>query len=225
MRKHLLTVALSLSMLLPLYSNAAPATTSRDLTPAQVLAILKQGNANFVAHKLTKRDYQAEMQQTANAQNPDALILNCMDSRAIPAFVFDQGVGGIFVISVAGNVVNNDILGSMEYATKAVGTELIVVMGHTDCGAIKGVCNDVQLGHLTGLLEQIKPALDAAKKDMPNGVCTNPAYINDIAKQNVLLSIAQIKAGSPVIASLVKQGKVEIVGAMYDVATGKVTFL
>ena len=147
-----------------------------------------------------------------------------MDSRSIPEIAFDQGIGHIFTIRVAGNVINKDILGSMEYATKVVGTKLIVVLGHTSCGAVAAACEHVEMGNITGLLQQIQPAVKATTGGAGNSNCKSMDLINAIAKANVMNMVKQIPQQSPIIAELMKKGQVKVVGGIYDVGTGKVTF-
>lgn len=195
------------------------------LTPAQVLVDLKKGNQRFVTNQLLHRNYQEEMHKNAGAQYPEAVVLSCMDSRNIPELSFDQGIGDIFALRIAGNILNDDTLGSMEYATAISHAALIVVMGHTSCGAMEAVCKNIKLGHLSALVKKIQPALIDAKRDMPNAACSDPAFINDIARHNVLHVMKQIPAKSPIIANLISTGKVAIVGAIFDIRTGKVIFI
>ena len=193
-------------------------------TPQQVLERLKSGNERFVAGKMKNRNLLAQANKTAGAQFPLAVVLSCMDSRTPPELIFDQGIGAIFATRIAGNIQNDDIVGSMEYATKVAGVKLIVVLGHTNCGAINGACKQVKLGHLTGLLQKIQPAVEQAVKEKKSHDCADAAFINQIAKDNVLRVIKQIQTHSAVISDLIKQGKVGIIGGIQDLATGKVTF-
>ena len=190
------------------------------MTPSEALARLKAGNARFVANATARRDWSAKVAATAAGQFPFAAVLACLDSRAPIEIVFDQGIGDVFGVRVAGNVVNDDELGSLEYAVK-VGTKLIVVLGHTGCGAVKGALDDVKLGNLTGLLSKIRPAVAAAGC----GTSKDEACVTKVAEQNVRQSMKEIHERSPVLAKYLDEGKVELVGGMYDVATGKVTFL
>src|SRR5262249_515173 len=190
------------------------------MTPAAALERLKEGNRRFVANATKKRDWSAKVVATASGQFPFAAVLGCMDSRAPVEIVFDQGIGDIFGIRVAGNIVNDDELGSLEYAVK-VGTKLIVVLGHTSCGAVKGAIDGVQLGHLTGLLSRIHPAMAAAGCDNSK----DAACVTNVAARNVRQSVHEIRAESPFLAKYLDDGTVQLVGALYDVATGKVTFL
>jgi carbonic anhydrase len=190
------------------------------MTPSEALARLKAGNARFVANTPTQRDWRAEVAATAAGQYPFAAVLACMDSRAPIEAVFDQGLGDVFGIRVAGNVVNDDELGSLEYAVK-VGAKLILVLGHTNCGAVKGAIGRVELGNLTGLLTKIRPAVDAAHCSAAD----DAACVTKVAEENVRHSMAEIRARSPYLAKALDEKQVALAGAIYDVATGKVTFL
>jgi carbonic anhydrase len=190
------------------------------MTPSEALARLRAGNARFVANASTRRDWPAEVAATASGQFPFAAVLGCMDSRAPIDVVFDQGMGDVFGVRVAGNVVNQDELGSLEYAVK-VGAKAIVVLGHTECGAVKGAIDRAELGNLTGLLAKIRPAVDeAACSDAHDAAC-----VTRVAERNVVHSMHEIRARSPYLAQALDAGKVVLAGALYDVATGKVTFL
>jgi carbonic anhydrase len=190
------------------------------MTPSQAFERLKAGNTRFISNATKRRDWSANVVATASGQFPFAAVLACMDSRAPIEIIFDQGIGDVFGVRVAGNVVNDDELGSLEYAVK-VGTKLIVVLGHTNCGAVKGAIDHVQLGNLTGLLAKIRPAVEAA--GCSNG--KDEACVAKVAEKNVLQSMKDIRERSPYLAKSLEEGKVELVGAMYDVATGRVTFL
>lgn len=191
----------------------------------QVLQNLKQGNQRFVSGQPKERDYEKQILSTKKAQYPEAVVLSCMDSRNIPELAFDQGIGKIFAIRVAGNVINQDILGSMEYGTKVVGAKLIIVMGHTNCGAMKAACKGIKLGNLTSLLQQLQPSVQTAEATLQSSDCTDATLVDAIAKRNVINMVQQIPQKSSIIAELVQQGKVKIIGAMYDVSTGKITFI
>jgi carbonic anhydrase len=208
----------------PTYSTVMSAERQAAKTPAEVLQRLKEGNQRFIEGKLKNRDLMAQANATAVNQHPVAVILNCMDARTPPEIVFDQGIGDVFTLRIAGNIQNDDILGSMEFGTKVVGAKLIAVIGHTNCGAIRGACNQVKLGHLSGVLQKIEPALKQAEKEKATHDCSNAALIDEIAKDNVLLVMKQIQANSPVLAKLIQDGEVGIVGGIQDLATGKVTF-
>ena len=187
-------------------------------TPAEALEEMKAGNKRFLAGKLKNTNYKKQIEETKNDQHPHTLILSCLDSRIPPEIIFDQGIGNIFVARVAGNIEDQNILGSMEFATKVKGTKLIIVMGHNKCGAVKGAIDNAELGNLTQLVDQIKPAIEGDKSNIED-------MMDKTAKHNVEMTIADILKLSPVIAELVKENKVEIVGAYYDITTGRVTFL
>ena len=194
-------------------------------TPAQALAALQKGNDHFVAELRKNQSFIEQMKYSQTNQTPFAVILSCMDSRTSPEIVFDQGIGDLFSQRVAGNVLNQNILGGMEYATKVVGAELIVVMAHENCGALKAACEKVQLGNLTPLLQSLQPVVAQTAKTFAGGKqCDNPAFINSVAKQNVLDIMQAIPEQSPIIANLVKHHHVMIVGAMLNLSTGKVEF-
>jgi carbonic anhydrase len=193
------------------------------MTPVQIIEELKRGNERFRAGKMAPRDYLAEMQASSKGQYPAAVILGCVDSRVPAEIVFDAGIGDTFNARVAGNVVNDDLLGSMEFACAASGSKLVVVLGHTACGAIKGAIDDVVLGNLTGLLARIKPAITATKFEGEKS-SKNAAYVDAVARTNVVLVLGEIRRRSPALEDLEKAGKIKIAGAMYDLANGKVEF-
>lgn len=195
------------------------------ITPRQALAELKEGNARFVAGKLRDRYLPEEVRATAPHQYPFAAILSCIDSRVPVELVFDQGIGDVFSARVAGNVLNDDIVGSLEFACKASGAKLIVVLGHSNCGAIKGAIDDVQLGKLTGLLEKIKPAEDRVAQSVQPRTSKNKEFVDLVAEQNVRLVMQQIRDRSAVLRDLLDAGKIGIAGGMYDLRTGEVHFL
>ena len=197
---------------------------SQNITPAEALQRLKEGNFRFINNISNRPDYLGQVEETKDAQAPFAAILSCMDSRTSAELIFDQGLGDIFSIRIAGNVVTNSILGSLEYATAAASAKLIVVLGHTGCGAIKGACDDVQLGHLTGLLARIRPAVELERSVKESRDSSNPAFVQKVCEINVRHSVAQILEQSPVILKLVAEGKLMIAGAIYDVATGLARF-
>jgi carbonic anhydrase len=163
--------------------------------------------------------------QTGTGQFPFAAVLGCIDSRVPAEYVFDQGIGDIFNARVAGNFVNIDILGSLEFACKAAGSKAIVVLGHSSCGAVKGACDHVELGNLTHMLANIQPAMDAVTGDYEDKSSKNAAYVQDVADRNVALTVAKIKSDSSVLNELYENGEIDIVGAMYDVHTGVVSFI
>ncbi len=199
--------------------------SQQALTPAEVLQVLKDGNANFVNNLESNRNFLEQVNDTSDGQFPIAIILSCMDSRTSTELVFDQGLGDIFSTRVAGNVVNNDILGSMEYACQVAGSKLIVVLGHTHCGAIKGACAQVKLDHLTGLLDKIQPAVNCiCSKNNVTEIGCRDDLIQEVADKNVQIMVEQIKQRSQVLNDLLQARKIGIVGGMYDIETGKVKF-
>jgi carbonic anhydrase len=194
------------------------------VTPQLIIERFKEGNARFAAGKSTHRDYPRQVKATAAGQYPLASVVSCIDSRAPAEIVFDQGIGDLFNARVAGNVVNDDILGSLEFASRVAGAKLIVVLGHTSCGAIKGACDDVKLGNLTGLLDKIKPAMSKVPNDGKERTSKNYSFVEKVAEENVRLTVEAIRAKSPVLREMADKGEIRIVGAMYDVATGKVAW-
>ncbi len=195
-----------------------------SMTPADALHLLKEGNFRFFNNLSYNRDHLVRVNETKDAQFPFAAILSCMDSRAPAEMIFDQGLGDIFSIRIAGNIISPGILGSLEYATAVAGSKLIVVMGHTNCGAIKGACDDVQLGNLTSLLAHIRPAVELEHTITEERNSKNTDFVQKVTALNVRHSVESILAESKVIRDLVTAGKVSIVAAIYDVATGKVRF-
>jgi carbonic anhydrase len=194
------------------------------VTPAQILSRFKAGNTRFVSGKPRHQNYLKEMKATAADQFPLASVVSCIDSRAPAEIVFDQGIGDLFNARVAGNIVNEDILGSLEFAHKVMGAKLLVVMGHTSCGAIKGACDDAQLGNLTGLIGKIKPAVNLVSADIKDRTSKNYAFVEMVAESNVHLTVEAIREKSPILREMEQKGEILIVGAMYDVKTGKVKF-
>lgn len=198
--------------------------TQMSLTPDKALDILKEGNDRFVNNLKANRNLLQQVNETSAGQFPFATILSCIDSRTSAELIFDQGLGDVFSIRVAGNILNEDILGSMEFATKLAGTKIIVVLGHTKCGAIAGACNHVELGNLTTLLNKIQPAIDHETTTKENRNGSNAEFVKNVTALNVTLTIDRIRKESPVVTELEKEGKIKIIGAMYEVETGKVTF-
>jgi carbonic anhydrase len=196
------------------------------MTPQKSLDYLKEGNIRFQNNLKANRNLLEQVNDTSEGQFPFATILSCIDSRVSAELVFDQGLGDIFSVRIAGNFVNTDILGSMEFACKLAGTKLIVVLGHTACGAVKGACDDAKLGNLTSMLSKIKPAVEAVAepKDASLRNSSNPEFVDNVASKNVLLAIDNIMKDSPVLAEMANNGDIKIVGAMYDINTGAVDF-
>ncbi len=200
--------------------------TQAKISPQLAVELLKAGNRRFVNQTPVQRDLQAQVKDTTKGQYPFASILSCIDSRIPAEIVFDQGVGDLFSARIAGNFSNEDILGSLEFACKLAGSKLIVVMGHTSCGAVKGACDNAKLGNLTQMLDKIQPAVKSVKtKTGEKRNSKNLKFVNRVAKKNVKLTIKDIKENSPVLNEMCEKGEIDIVGAMYSVETGKVSFL
>ena len=196
------------------------------ISPKDALNLLKEGNKRFLDNKPMQREFAQQVNMTASGQFPFAAVVSCIDSRIPTEIVFDQGIGDIFNARIAGNFVNEDILGSLEFACKLAGSKLIVIMGHTACGAVKGACDHAELGNLTGMLDKIKPALNEVKT--AEGVDRSSAnidFVNDVAVANVKLTIDKLKKDSPVLNEMIQNGDIDVVGAMYDVKSGEVKFL
>jgi len=194
-----------------------------SLTPEKALQNLKEGNQRFRNHEHITRDFMQEVQDTSEKQYPFAIILGCIDSRVPVEILFDQGIGDLFVTRVAGNFENDDIIASMEYACAVTGSKLVVVLGHEGCGAVKAACDDVKLGHITGLLDRIKPAIAQTKIDGKIS-SENEECVNDVARTNVSLTIDRIRAKSTILSTLEKQGEIKIVSAYYSISEGCVKF-
>lgn len=193
------------------------------ITPERAIDILKAGNQRFVSGKPVARKAKDDVTRTALGQFPFASVVACIDSRSAPELLFDQGVGDLFVARVAGNTVNEDILGSLEYASKVAGARAIVILGHTECGAIKGACDGVKMGNLTTLLDRFQPAMSKAKTSGERN-SKNRQFVKDVTELNVDETIQTIRAKSPILKEMEDAGKIRIVGAVYDVATGQVSW-
>ena len=200
--------------------------TQAAIDSNMAINLLKEGNARFVAHKEVERDLLDQVKDTSTGQYPFATILSCIDSRVSSELIFDQGIGDIFSVRIAGNFVNEDILGSMEFACKLAGTKVVVVLGYTSCGAVKGACDDAKLGNLTALVSKIKPAVSAVTEpsDPEKRNSGNIDFVNSVAEKNVIMTIDNIRIQSPVLAEMEENGEIKIVGAMYDIKTGAVNF-
>ncbi len=192
-----------------------------DLTPKDAHGILVEGNKRFVQNVKAQRNLKEQVIETSEGQFPFAVILSCIDSRVPAEIVFDQGIGDIFSVRVAGNIINEDVLGSMEYACKIAGSKIVVVLGHTKCGAVRAACKNVEMGNITPLLRKIKPAVSIISSE--NRELHDPA-IEKVAIQNVLLSIERIRTESTILSDMERNGKIEIVGALYSVSTAEVEF-
>lgn len=206
--------------------NAQTKETQSALGHDQIIDLLKEGNARFVSNKKLDRNLSLQVEQTSGGQFPFATVLSCIDSRIPVETIFDQGIGDLFSVRIAGNFVNDDILGSMEFACKLAGSKVLVVMGHTACGAVKGACDNAELGKLTGMLENIKPAVQAVEnpKEASARTSANLDFVNEVARKNVTLTLEAIRNGSEVLAEMEANGEITLIGAMYDVATGEVSF-
>lgn len=229
--KKLYTIILMASLISLVFScvrqNKEPNNSEKKVTENSVnhpliqtyydaLNELKNGNTRFVENKLINTTYKEQIEQTKTGQKPHTVILSCMDSRVPPEIIFDQGIGNIFVIRVAGNIEDENVLGSVEYAVEHSGSKLIVIMGHSHCGAVTGAVKDIKLGNLTQLVDQIKPAI---KSD-----ANNPNIIDETAKNNVNITISDILSKSDIVREMINEKKIAIVGAFYDIETGIVTF-
>ncbi len=205
--------------------NVETGNSKTKITPKQSLESLKAGNKRYLNGNMLKHNYMEQTRSTANRQHPHAIVLSCIDSRIPTEIIFDQGIGDIFNARISGNFVNIDILGSMEYACKLAGSKLILVMGHTSCGAIKAACDGVALGNITPMLEKIKPAVESvntAAGEVRNS--SNMVFVNDVARKNVVLAIDSIRKASVLLDRMYNDGEIDIVGAIYDVNNGRVEF-
>ena len=233
-RRRFLATAIGASAVAPIVRASAQTGTKgsgsltkdqRDrMTPGEVLEALKRGNERFRTGNMAQRDYRDQQRTSATGQFPAAVLLGCIDSRAPAEIVFDAGIGDTFNARIAGNVVNDDLLGSLEYACAVSGAKVLLVFGHTACGAIKGAIDNVEMGNLTGLLARVRPALTATTFDGAKS-SKNAAYVNAVARTNVLLGLESIRRRSPILADLEKKKTIQIVGGMYDLVTGGVEFL
>ncbi|MBD3862956.1 carbonic anhydrase family protein [Olleya marilimosa] len=200
--------------------------TQSTMTPQKAIDFLKEGNQRFQNNLKANRNLLEQVNDTSDGQFPFATILSCIDSRVSAELVFDQGLGDVFSVRIAGNFVNEDILGSMEFACKLAGTKVIVVLGHTSCGAVKGACDHAEMGNLTKLIQKITPAVNAVTEPKDESLRTskNLEFVDEVSKKNVHLTIDRIHAESPILAEMEKNGEIKIVGAMYDINTGAVDF-
>ena len=217
-------LALGGGLFAPIVHAVALSKAQRDsMSPEQILQLMKKGNDRFRKGQRETRDFLAQQRVTAKGQYPAAILLSCIDSRAPAETIMDLGIGDIFNARVAGNIANDDILGSMEFACKVAGAKVVLVMGHTACGAIKGAIDNAELGNLTGLLAKIKPAVKATDYDGPR-TTANAAYVDAVARTNVALTMAEIRSRSGVLREMEGDGAIRIAGAMYDLQTGAVDF-
>jgi len=198
--------------------------TQKDLTPQHALDILKEGNARFVNNIKAHRNLLQQVNETSSGQFPFAAILSCIDSRTSAELIFDQGLGDVLSIRIAGNILNDDILGSMEFACRLSGSKLIVVLGHTKCGAVEGACNNVILGHITTLLNKIKPAIELETETKTERNGTNLSFTRNVTKNNVFLTVQKIKEQSSILKQMAEAEEIKIIGGLHDLDTGHVTF-
>ena len=200
--------------------------TQALMTPQTSLTALKEGNERFINGNQVTRNLNAQVEDTSSGQYPFATVLHCIDSRVSAEHIFDQGIGDLFSIRIAGNFINEDILGSMEFACKLAGTKVLVVLGHTACGAVKGACDHARMGNLTALINKLEPAVDAVSSPANESERTsaNIDFVNAVAAKNVEMTMADIREKSPILKEMEANGEIQIVGGMYDIATGKVSF-
>lgn len=196
-----------------------------SITPQEALQKLKEGNQRFISGNTIERNLKNELETTTKGQFPYAIVLSCVDSRTSSELIFDEGFGNIFSTRIAGNFVNTDILGGMEFACKLAGSKLVVVVGHSKCGAISGACDNFKLGNLTHLIDQLKPAVNNIKNIEGERNSLNPEFVNAVVKENVLLTIKEIRSKSSILAEMEKNGEIMIVGSVFDLETGQVEFI
>lgn len=194
------------------------------ITPAKALELLKEGNQRFVSNLKINRNLLQQANETSDGQHPFAVILSCIDSRTSAELIFDQGLGDVFSVRIAGNIINEDILGSMEFGCKVAGSKIIVVLGHTKCGAVKGACDHVEMGNLTALLTKIRPAVDDETETKENRNSGNAAFVENVSVINVKRTVKSIKERSPILKEMIEKGEIGIVGGTHDITTGEVTF-
>ncbi|MGK9120025.1 carbonic anhydrase family protein [Olivibacter jilunii] len=194
------------------------------ITPQKALNLLEEGNKRFVNNLKINRNLLQQANETSDGQHPFAVILSCIDSRTSAELIFDQGLGDVFSIRVAGNVVNEDVLGSMEFGCKVAGAKIIVVLGHTKCGAIKGACDHVEMGNLTALLSKIRPAVDEELTIKENRSSKNSEFVERVSAINVNRSVKSVIERSPILKEMIESGEIGIVGGIHDITTGVVTF-
>lgn len=195
-----------------------------SITPKMALEILKEGNKRFMNNLKANRNLLQQANETSDGQHPFAVILSCIDSRTSAELIFDQGLGDVFSVRIAGNIINEDILGSMEFATKVAGSKIVVVLGHTKCGAVKGACDHVEMGNLTALLSKIQPAVYDEKTETENRDSSNSNFVEKVALINVKRTVQAISERSPILKEMIKQGEIDIIGGIHDITNGEVTF-
>lgn len=194
------------------------------ITPSMAIEILKEGNKRFMNNLKANRNLLEQANETSDGQHPFAVILSCIDSRTSAELIFDQGLGDVFSVRIAGNIINEDILGSMEFACKVAGSKVIVVLGHTKCGAVKGACDHVEMGNLTALLSKIQPAVYDEKTETENRNSSNAEFVEKVASINVKRTVNAIMERSPILKEMIQSGEIGIIGGMHNIADGEVTF-
>lgn len=195
-----------------------------SISPQMALEILKEGNKRFVNNLKANRNLLQQANETSDGQHPFAIILSCIDSRTSAELIFDQGLGDIFSVRIAGNIINEDILGSMEFATKLAGSKIVVVLGHSKCGAVKGACDHAEMGNLTALLSKIQPAVYDEKTETENRNSSNSDFVEKVAEINVKRTVHSITERSPILKEMIEKGEIELIGGMHNISTGEVTF-
>jgi carbonic anhydrase len=195
------------------------------ITPSMALQLLQEGNKRFINNLKANRNLLQQANETSDGQHPFAIILSCIDSRTSAELIFDQGLGDVFSVRIAGNVINEDILGSLEFACKVAGSKIIIVLGHTKCGAVKGACDHVEMGNLTALLSKIRPAVEDETQTIANRTSDNSIFVENVAVVNVKRSVKSILERSTILKEMIVSGKIGIAGGVHDLASGEVKFL
>jgi len=196
-----------------------------SISPSMAIELLKEGNKRFMNNLKINRNLLQQANETSDGQHPFAVILSCIDSRTSAELIFDQGLGDIFSIRIAGNIVNEDILGSMEFGCKVAGAKIVVVLGHTKCGAVKGACDNVELGNLTSLIKKIRPAVEAENISIDNRNSSNNEFVENVAMINVKQTMNRIITESPILKEMIDMKQIEIIGGIHNISTGEVTFI
>jgi carbonic anhydrase len=204
--------------------NALNAETQSAISPSRAIELLKEGNSRYINGNMIDRNLNLQQEQTSDGQWPFAAVLGCIDSRVPSELIFDQGIGDLFNARVAGNFSNPDILGSLEYSCKVAGAKAVVVLGHSACGAVKGACDNVELGNITRMLENLKPAIEAVTDETENRTSSNAGFVQKVVESNVHLTVDDIRRNSPTLKEMEANGEIVIIAAVYDVASGKVDF-
>jgi len=194
------------------------------ITPTMALDLLREGNKRFINNLKVNRNLLQQANETSDGQHPFAVILSCIDSRTSAELIFDQGLGDVFSVRIAGNILNEDILGSMEFGCKVAGSKIIVVLGHTRCGAVKGACDHIEMGNLTALLTKLRPAVDSETETTINRTSSNPVFVENVAGINVKRTVKSILERSPILKDMVETGQIGLVGGIHDISTGLVSF-